>query len=340
MVECVDLLKVTDFFLDRETASIIINESMINLVEKSNCLEILEEYMEKVNNQEEDRSIYLNLVQTAIDYAYKNVFFLINTQYDILMEMKIEIVESIIDRYFENVVFSGKEDFMQVIDLLAKRRNIHSVFDLLEDERKKSIIRFNSYLAKDKIEPFIVWKVISDNPSIGYYKESESFSFDSVDKFEFVMINYYNAQSDTFSIAIKVSEQKQESEQGLYLSLLSMIKIKEIQYESKINFNCLMLDFKSKVLLCKIDRFSSLFSNIGFQSHLEFTIEIFFNLSSSFTGILSHICRNFYMYNSLSSVTKLSKNLLSLILKNNHLNVKNEDEKLTAIKNWSNSHLN
>jgi hypothetical protein len=224
---------------------------------------------------------------------------------------------------------------MQDIDLLAKRRNLHNVFDLLENERKRSIITFNNYLAKEKTEPFIVWKVISENSSLGYYKESEPFSFENVDKYEFVMINYYNAESDSFSIAIKVSEQKQENEQGLYLSLLSMIKIKEIQYESKINFNCLMLDFKSRVLLCKIDKFSSLFANEGLNTHLEFTIEIFFNLSSSFTGILSHICKNFYMYNSLSSVSKLSKNLLSLILKNSHLNVKNEDEKLTAVKNWS-----
>ncbi len=314
----------------------IVNESIINLLDKSNCLEILQEFTEKIYNHDENKSIYLNLVQMAIDHACKNVFFLINTQYDLLMEMKIDTVESIIERYFERVVFSsGKEEYMQVIDLLAKRRNLHNVFDLLENERKRSIITFNNYLAKEKTEPFIVWKVISENSSLGYYKESEPFSFENVDKYEFVMINYYNAESDSFSIAIKVSEQKQENEQGLYLSLLSMIKIKEIQYESKINFNCLMLDFKSRVLLCKIDKFSSLFANEGLNTHLEFTIEIFFNLSSSFTGILSHICKNFYMYNSLSSVSKLSKNLLSLILKNSHLNVKNEDEKLTAVKNWS-----
>lgn len=313
---------------------------MINLIDKNNCLEILDEYIGKVYSPELEKSIYLGLVQAGIEQAYKNIFFLLNNHYDQLIEINIDTIEAVIERYFESVVFKEREDYIQIIDLIAKKRNLHNVFDLLENERKLSIMKFNNFLSKGNSEPFLVWKVISDNPSVGYYKESEPFSFENVNDYEFVIINYYNTETDTCSIAIKVSEMTKENELGLNLSLLSVIRIKELNYESKVNFNCMVLDLKSKVLLCKIENFSSLFSSNGLQSQIEFTIEIFFNLSYNFSAILSHICRNFFMYNSLGSISKLSKNLLSLILKNSHLNVKNEDEKLNAIKNWSNLYIN
>lgn len=215
-----------------------------------------------------------------------------------------------------------------------KKRKLNSVFDLLENERKKTINLFSRILNNDGSEPFLIWKVCSHNPNIGYYKESEPFSFENLDYYEFVIINHYNYENDTLNIAIKICNDKENSNSMLNLPLLSVICIKECNFKSKINFNCMVLDIKPKLLLCKIEKFSSFFAKTGFNS-IEYTIEIFFNVSCNFSAILSHICKKFNQYYSLPSISKLSKNVMNLIVKSTCLNVNSEEEKIIAIKNWS-----
>ena len=86
--------------------------------------------------------------------------------------------------------------------------------------------------------------------------------------------------------------------------------------------------------MCKIENFSLLFVKNGFRN-IEYTIEIYLNISYNFSAILSHIWKNFYQFYSLPSMSKLSKNVMNLLIKSSCLNVKSEDEKISAIKNWS-----
>ena len=107
------------------------------------------------------------------------------------------------------------------------------------------------------------------------------------------------------------------------------MEIPEIHYKTKTNFNCIYSNMNSKVLIFQVEKFSNSFSNA-----LKFTLKIFLSRIYVFSAILDHITRNFYQYKSLSSINKLPKIVLSLILKNQSLNCQNQKDLLLAISNW------
>ncbi len=126
-----------------------------------------------------------------------------------------------------------------------------------------------------------------------------------------------------------------ESTQFIF-SILSICEIREINFKSKINFNCIFTNTKTKILVSKIENFSKYFETNGLKfSNLSYSLVIYFNISYNFSSVLTHICRNFYEYHSLNSISRISRNVLNIILKNNSLNVRMEDEVLYAVMNWS-----
>jgi hypothetical protein len=221
--------------------------------------------------------------------------------------------------------------------MMMKNRKISNIFELLENERKRSINIFEK-LHEDGLEPTIIWKIKSDDPSMGFYKESEEFQFE---KLSVVLINYYDSTKDLYNMALKLTDIRDENidlnSQQHIVSVLSICEISEINYKSKINFNCIFSNTKTKVLVSKIENFSKLFKEFD---NIDYSLTIYFNISYNFSSILTHICKNFYEFHSLSSIAKISKNVLNIILKNNILNVRNEDEVLFAVINWSNLFLN
>jgi hypothetical protein len=220
--------------------------------------------------------------------------------------------------------------------LMMKNRQLNNIFELLENERKRSIDIFDK-LYLDGLEPTIIWKINSDDPGNGYYKESEAFQFEKLD---LIMINYYDANKDVYNLALKLIDINKNDENNnnpddnmqYIVSILSICEIKEINYKSKINFNCVFSNTKTKVLVFKIENFSKLFKNF---ENIQYSMTIYFNISFNFSAILTHICKNFYEFHSLNSISKIPKNVLSIILKNKFLNVRSEDEVLQAILTWS-----
>jgi len=220
---------------------------------------------------------------------------------------------------------------------MIKNRKLNDIFELLENERKRAINIFEK-LYDDGLEPTIIWKIKADDPRQGFYKESEEFNFENIN---LILINYYDSAKDVYNIAIKITGRTNEEniESQFILSVLSICEIKEIEFKSKINFNCIFSNNKTKILVCKIDNFSKLFSSFD---KIEYSQSIYFNISYNFSAILTHICKNFYEYHSLNSISKISRNVLNIILKNEALNVRNEDEVLYSIITWINNkqHVN
>ena len=200
------------------------------------------------------------------------------------------------------------------------------------------------------MDPTIIWNIKSDEPGLGFYKESEEFEFE---KISLIMINYYDAAKDVYNMAIKITDVKDQknftnfdtdphnnlnninnlnNNNQFIISILSICEIPEIKYKSKINFNCIFSNTKSKVLVFKIENFSNYFEKF---EEIDFNMKIYFIISYNFSSILTHICKNFYEYYSLNSISKISKNVLNIILKNEILNVQHEDEVLHAVMNWS-----
>ena len=209
--------------------------------------------------------------------------------------------------------------------LMIKIRKLSDIFELLENERKRSLTIFEK-ISNDGLEPTITWKLNNSNN----YKESDEFLYEDINV---VLINYYDSQNDIFQIGIKINginnEQSQNRDQSsIIVSFLTICEIKELNYRSKTNFHCIYNNSKAKMLLCKIENFSKLLEN---TQNRDYTLSIYFNLSCNFSSILSHICKNFYEFYSLNSISKIPKNVLNIIIKNKFLNVRNEDEVLFSI---------
>jgi hypothetical protein len=263
----------------------------------------------------------------------------VNNLQEELFSISKDTLEEIIERYFESVMFNTNIDHSLIMRLMMKSRKVNDIFELLENERKRSIAVFEK-LYHDGLEPTIIWKIEAEDPSCGYYKESEEFFYENV---SIILINYYDADKDLYNMALRITNVKDMNNSSIDIdstqfifSILSICEIKEINFKSKINFNCIFTNTKTKILVSKIENFSKLFSNVGLKFYnLNYSLIIYFNISYNFSSVLTHICRNFYEYHSLNSISRISRNVFNIILKNNSLNVRTEDEVLNAVMNWS-----
>lgn len=367
------VIGVSIIFQTFHITKFLIDDIISPNLDKLNCLKIINDFSNFSSADKATQLIITQLVHKCTDLASKNIFYLINNVQDELFSISQESLEEIIERYFESVLYNANIDNSLIIRFLMKSRNHSDIFELLEAERKKSIDSFEK-LYKKGLEPTIQWRIKSSEPTSGYYKTSEEFNLENV---TIVLINYYDAENDVYSVALKLCDkyvtennlkhqhyessdsegesdllhhtknylqtQNQNPQVTSYIiSLLSICEIKEINFESKINFTCIFSNTKNKVLACKIENFSKYFIDQGikFDCEIEYTLSIYFNLSYNFSSILMHICKNFYEYHSLSSICKIPKSVLSIILKNENLNIGSEDEVLQAVLTWSKLFLN
>ena len=336
------LVNVADYFKYTPLLEKIIKNILIPSLDKNSCLRVIKDYTKKLYDPI-TKPLFLNLLQDAIDIAASNIFYLINNKSQDLLAIGLDPLEEIIENYFETSLFNTNIDNLMVMKMLIKARKLGNIFDLLENERKRAIGIFEKLSSENDpkpLEPSIIWNISCDSPSSGFYKESEEFQYERI---SLVLINYYDSVKDICSIAIKIkdisinttdhlSSHNNTLEKAQFIiSLLSICEIKEIGMKTRINFNCIFSNLKTKVLMCKIENFSQKFKS--FES-VTYNLLIYFSLSYNFSMILTHICRSFYEYYSLPSIGNLSKNVFSIILKYDSLNVRSEDEILEAVKNW------
>jgi hypothetical protein len=335
---CNKVIEIGVFLKTINVIKTIINDSILPHLEKQNCLRILKDYINYLY-EEDSRVLFVNLVQKSIEIASNNIFFLVNNLQEELFSISKDTLEEIIERYFESVMFNTNIDHSLIMRLMMKSRKVNDIFELLENERKRSIAVFEK-LYHDGLEPTIIWKIEAEDPSCGYYKESEEIFYENV---SIILINYYDADKDLYNMALRITNVKDMNNSSIDIdstqfifSILSICEIKEINFKSKINFNCIFTNTKTKILVSKIENFSKLFSNVGLKFYnLNYSLIIYFNISYNFSSVLTHICRNFYEYHSLNSISRISRNVFNIILKNNSLNVRTEDEVLNAVMNWS-----
>lgn len=336
------LVAISIYFHAYNITKIIVEDFITPNLDKTSCLQILHDYMEYIYN-ENYRNVFLNLIHVSIGIAANNIFYLVNNKHEDLFSIPEDSLEEIFERYFESVIFNNSIDHSLLMRLMIEYRKLNDIYELLENERKRAINIFDK-LYQDGLDPTIIWNIKSNDPVTGFYKESEEFEFE---KISLIMINYYDAQKDIYNMAIKITDLREaknttnsesDSQMNFHqhnqfiISILSICEIPEINYKSKINFNCIFSNTKSKVLVFKIENFSKMFEKF---EEIDFSMKIYFMISYNFTSILTHICKNFYEYYSLNSISKISRNVLNIILKNEILNVQHEEEVLHAVMNWS-----
>jgi hypothetical protein len=111
---------------------------------------------------------------------------------------------------------------------------------------KKKII-INDYKNKNKNENNFNFEIEINNNNNNNLNinEIKNFQLDfNENNILFNLICFYNEKNDEFNIAIEIPENNNNNND--IISLLSKIKIAELNFESKIAFNCISLKTKKK----------------------------------------------------------------------------------------------
>lgn len=373
------LVSLCLFFNDRETLEKIIQSNIEPVIDRYTSINILSQFYPYIRNQYKCFSeLFMEIITKAINAICSNMFCVISNMRDALLQLDEEVFERIISEYFRSVLFNPNIDHSLVIGILMAKRDINDVFELLENERKDSISKFE-VLLNDQMDPSLEWSIHLEDPSYGLYIESEEFAFDNIIN---QIIAYYDYKKDIFNIALKINDiksdetdeditfaqhqqvnnndnsnytrDKEDSSHNVnsnnlntnsnqfIIALLSFCEIPELDFKLKINFNCIFSNSQTKVLISRIENFKQKFNerNLAFASGSVFTLKLFFTISYNFSSILTHICKNFYQYHSLPSIKIIPKNVLNIILRNEELNIQSEDEMLVAVLNWLNCRCN
>ena len=356
------LLNICVFFNAIEIINNISKKYIEPKLNRDSCLDIIIYFLDFIYTENESiKNIFRKVIKEAIILISKNLIYFINNKQTELYSLNCETLEEIIELYLKDIDNKkiSNEDIKNVFELLIYSRGIsNDIFLLLENERKKAINNFESlFKEKKNITPTYIWKFTYDDIKKQNYKETTIY----LDNLNILLISYYDNINDIFQLAIQILGIKRKDEnnesdtstakkiindedislsQEMYsekknalINILSLCEISEINYKSHINFNGIYIKNNSRFLVCKIDNFIKKFKN---EKKGEFSLKLYFSRNYIFPKIIEYICQNFHKYYNYSSINKLPRSAMNILLKNEKIaNEPNkENYKLYSIENW------
>ena len=339
------IFKIGIFFRHIKIIEILVKNYIIPQINKDNCLKIINIYIDLIYN-EIVKDIFRNLIEKCILYLNKHLPYFILNKKEELLKLSQETIEEIIDRYFKSFYSSSNtEENKLIFWLIMYIRNINNdLFELLENERKNAIMNFESIiLNKNNSQPTLILTIHCNNLNQDKLENEETI----IEGIKIRLISYFDSNNDTFKLAMEIIDEEDLddsiekkpnlNEKNNIISILSMTEIKEIDFKSKMNFNCIFTSSKTKYLIFKLDNFRKYLNNIINETGEEkITLQLYFSRNYIFPSILYQILNNFKDYYALNSVSILPRSALNLIFKNDILNIQNEEQKLICILNWLN----
>lgn len=362
------VIDISLFFNAVDIIDFIIKKEIIPRIAQENAIKIIQTFLD-LKFLDKVKKIFGEVINQCILCIAQNLTFILKTKKEEFNAFSQEIKEEIIQEYFKSFKSNKTEEIEQVLNILMSSRGIKKdIFELLEYERKKALSTFDNLFnnSSKKISPSKIWKLDLSNEQ---YQE-EKIDFDNI---KLKLISYYDTEADTYKLAFQLLESRtsiilenketknnedtfmlnenNEDESSIctaknfteeelekenvnyFISTLSLMEIPEIHFKTKTNFNCIYSNMNSKVLIFQIEKFSKYFENKEFK----FTLKIFFSRIYVFPSILDQITSKFSEYKTFTSINKLPKIVLGLILKNKSLIYQNEKDILFAILNWLNN---
>ena len=354
-----------------------VNEYLLPLISKENCIEIVINFIDLVFQDKIQKyfidlikTALINISNYLPEFINnkKELLSLLSNEtleeiIEIYFERKSKLKENNID--YNNSIDQEQKYTKDVMDLLMKIRNINdNIFILLEYERKNALKNFEICINEDKdYKPKFIWKLKFSDITNEIYQEYKL----CIDNINLLLICYYEPENDTFQFALQVigtnlistseniNNKENINDVNLELndinnsiinnypnimetiSILYLCEIPEINFKSKINFNCVQQKCNSKFLIFKLENFSKLndFSNNSKKTK-DFSINFYFTRNYIFPSIIDYIGQNLELYHRYLSVDKIPKLALSIILKNDNIIdcQKNEGYKIQLIQNW------
>ena len=341
------VFNISLFFQYIQIIETLVKNYIIPQINRDNCIFIIKNYIELVYNKQV-KNIFSDLIEKCFLYINKHISYFISKKKNELLELSQETIDEIIDRYFKNCYSPlNIEENKLIFWLLLNNRKINNdLFELLEDERKNAIMNFESlHSSNNNFETYLIWDIHCENLNQPFLENEERI----IEGIKVKLISYFDNNNDIFNLAMEVinddenvydSIEKKPSyliEKNSIISLISVCEIKEINFKSKMNFNCIFTSSKTKYLLFKLHNFRDNLKNIiNENSNVKFTLHIYLSRNYIFPSILYEILKNFKDYYSLNSICNLPRSALNLIFKNDILKVESEEQKLICILNWLN----
>jgi len=336
------------FFQYIQIIETLVKNYIIPQINRDNCIIIIKNYIDLLYNKQV-KSIFSDLIEKCFLYINKHISYFISKKKNELLQLSQETIDEIIDRYFKNYYSSlNIEENKLIFWLLLNNRNINNdLFELLENERKNAIMNFESlHSSNNNFETYLIWDIHCENLNQVILENEEII----IEGIKIKLISYFDNNNDIFNLAMEIinddenvydSIEKKPSnliEKNSIISLISVCEIKEINFKSKMNFNCIFTSSKTKYLIFKLNNFRDNLKNIISENNknIKFTLHLYLSRNYIFPSILYEILKNFKEYYSLNSISNLPRSALNVIFKNDIINVESEDQKLICILNWLN----
>ena len=216
----------------------------------------------------------------------------------------------------------------KIIDFLIQKRNQSDFFSLLSNEFMRIISEENINEINSLPNPTFILK-ININDINNYYEEYPiNNSFNINDTTKLVIVVYYKKNDDSFNVSLKLSKDKNDKTMTSFdiITFLSLALVEEIN-NRQINVKSLTNN-KSMYEILKINNFKKIISKndkIGSSSGNEyFTLKLFLKPCFIYTMLCNYLFYNIENLYTNKNICKLSKNLLSIIIKKKQL-LKNDD---------------
>ena len=333
----------------------------INSKEKTN---IVNEFDNGPKSLEEElENIWLDLFIKALELIGNNLnFYFKNDKGDNPMNNKLwnfdkKIIDELYEKFSFNLILNNfiintneidlenpnlnqcvdMKELNKIINFLIKKRNQNDFFSLLSNEFMKIISEENINEINNLPNPTFTLK-INVNDINNYYEEypvNNSLNFN--DSMKIVIVVYYKKNEDSFNVSIKLSKSKDEKMQTSFdiITFLSLALIEEID-NKQINVKSLTNN-KSMYEILRITNFKKILSSkndrIASPSGSNYiTLKVFLKPCFIYTMLCNYLFYNLENLYNNKNITKLSKNLLGIIIKKKQL-VKNEENNSNDMKN-------
>ena len=351
----------------------IIKKYIGKSISTQNCLDIIINLTDLIFNKKV-QYYFLPVVRKAINVLSSNLPEFIKKNKKEIYSLSNETIEELIEIYINSNNNKTDNNIRIVLELLMHSRRIQKdIFYLLENERKNSLKKFSSEINNeegcDVVYPKFIWKIKYTFSKNEIYLEKKI----NLEGLNIALIYYYQPNNDVCQFALQILDDSnfminsESNENDLSNKKLSNIKvisnyernfstnnnlekinndvisiiysceIPELNFKSRINFNCIKLNNKSRFLIFRINNFMKLLStnNNNAIENQEFSIKFFLSRNCIFSTIISHIHNNIEQYHKYVSIGKLPDSALQVILDHNPNNdPKIENYKISYLLNW------
>jgi len=244
------------------------------------------------------------------------------------------------------------KELTEIINFLIKKRNQNDFFYLLSNEFMNIVSEENINEINSLPNPTFLLK-INLNDLNDYYEEYPINNlFNLNDNMKLIIIVYYKKNEDTFNIALRLSKDKNDKTLSGFdiFTFLSLALVEEID-NKQINVKSLFNN-KSMHEILKIQNFKKILkSKKQEKSFLDdyLTIKLYLKPCFLYTMLSNYLFYNLENSYDNKNITKISKNLLSILIQKKYLanneykkSLKNiDDDKIViCLINWLNDEMN